>query len=480
MPLGGSNHSNAMHNNRTASILALLVAVLFASGCDTDGLTSQADTGLSTQADTGLSTSSEAARSASDYVTLDERLAHVAQEVPGFGGLFLDEQGHVNIYLRDPAKTTEAAASVIHSLVSSGSVPLRFSEAPTRVIQGHYDFVQLLEWKEAAHKLLEVNGVSLIDADEALNRVFVGVEDEDTRNRVIEVSESLEIPRNALLVEVTGGIRGQIRLTDRFRPFEGGFEIAVGEFSNGDDQHCTLGVHVVRSGTLGFVTNSHCTEVSGAVDGQPFFQNRWGWGPDLIATEAVDPAFTTTGAGRSGLNSMFGPPVSSTPYRHSDSAYASYVGRSININFGKIARTDYRRRYSSGSLERDGAFSITGNAGDGEIFVGLELNKVGRTTGWTYGPVTRTCFTAVDIDRPERELRCQYEVGALSDGGDSGSPVFSWSGGSNVRLFGLLWGGGFNPSGQRVFVFSSWNAINSELRASTSDPLVTHVAASEY
>lgn len=55
---------------------------------------------------------------------------------------------------------------------------------------------------------------------------------------------------------------------------------------------------------------------------------------------------------------------------------------------------------------------------------------------------------------------CQDHVVAYSAGGDSGSPVFRWTGTSNATFYGLMWGGGGG-----TFVFSALSNIESELGA---------------
>ena len=44
--------------------------------------------------------------------TLDDALAEVAQDVPGFGGMFYDERGDLNVYLLDPGQQVPAETSI--------------------------------------------------------------------------------------------------------------------------------------------------------------------------------------------------------------------------------------------------------------------------------------------------------------------------------------------------------------------------------
>jgi hypothetical protein len=92
---------------------------------------------------------------------------------------------------------------------------------------------------------------------------------------------------------------------------------------------------------------------------------------------------------------------------------------------------------------------------------GQTVNKIGVTSGWTYGPITATCVT-LGVTGTTYGMLCQNIVRAGSDHGDSGSPVFSWTSGNNVKLLGILWGGG-TLNGVQVFVYSPLENIEQEL-----------------
>jgi hypothetical protein len=128
------------------------------------------------------------------------------------------------------------------------------------------------------------------------------------------------------------------------------------------------------------------------------------------------------------------------------------------VAFGKIAKTN---RPAKSALTITGQFSITA---EGEAVAGQTVNKVGRTTGWSQGAVTATCVNTNVSGSNITEL-CQDFVNAAVGSGDSGSPVFAITSGTNVRLLGILWGG----SGNQSFVFSPLSNIEAEL-----GPLTTH------
>lgn len=95
--------------------------------------------------------------------------------------------------------------------------------------------------------------------------------------------------------------------------------------------------------------------------------------------------------------------------------------------------------------------------------VGQTVNKIGRTTGWSQGPVTSVCVNT-NVSGTTITQFCQTNVSATVGSGDSGSPVFAIGGGDNVTLLGILWGG----SGSSSFVFSPINQVEQELGALTT------------
>jgi hypothetical protein len=141
--------------------------------------------------------------------------------------------------------------------------------------------------------------------------------------------------------------------------------------------------------------------------------------------------------------------------RYSDANFSA-GDAAVGFTLGAIARTTGP---NNGSLEIAGEFSISG---EGAALVGQTANKVGRTTGWTQGRVTRTCANT-GVSGSNIVLLCQDFVentGRIVAGGDSGSPVFRINSSGRVTLLGNLWGG--NSSGT-LFVYSPIANIEREL-----------------
>jgi hypothetical protein len=272
---------------------------------------------------------------------------------------------------------------------------------------------------------------------------------------------SAGVPAEAVTFEISEPIEALkgSSLRERVQPLGGGIQLVFPNAMPGFVSLCTLGFNVVfnepRRSQDYFVTNSHCSETRGVPDGTPYHQQQIAvLDPKLrIGAEVIDPPFLTTAPG--------------CPYapfgfvcRYSDAAVAAYETARTPVRFGSIYRTEFfGTGASAGSVTLANGpdhFTISGEAPyplGGEI-----LNKVGRTTGWTRGPVIATCVD-VGVSGTNIAMLCQDYVGAVVGGGDSGSPVFEQVGDSRyATLYGILWGGGGT-----VFVFSAMENIRFEL-----------------
>ena len=358
----------------------------------------------------------------------------LGRTVRGFGGFYLD-RGTAVVYLKDAAERSNAERALAPFLRAQG-----IAASQLRVLPARYDWAQLERWfTQASVGVLAVPGGVFVDADEASNRVLIGVE-RGAAARIRGVVARLGIPEAAVVVEETEPIRLAATLRNRVRPIVGGLQINFPGFL------CTLGFNAVRSGQNSFITNSHCTKTQGGTEGTPYWQPTQTVDPVQIGTEVSDPIYfkNTNGC----------PP--GRRCRFSDASRAAYAS-GISFGLGKIARTTGP---NNNSITINGSFSITG---EGSASVGQTVNKVGRTTGWTRGAVTRTCVNT-GVSGSNIVQLCQTFVSAGVGAGDSGSPVFRQVSSSNVTLVGILWGG----SGSTLYVFSPMSNIERELGSLTT------------
>ena len=358
----------------------------------------------------------------------------LARGVRGFGGFFFDAEGRPTVYLKNAAERSNAERALAPFFRVQG-----LSRSAVRVRRGDFDWIQLERWfAQASAEVLGQSGAVFVDADEASNRVRIGVE-RGAVGQARAVVARLGIPAEAVIVEETEPITFAATLRDRVRPVVGGLQVNFPGFL------CTLGFNALRSGQNSFITNSHCTEKQGGTEGTPYWQPLETVDPVRIGTEVDDPVYFRR---RSGC-------PNGRRCRFSDASRAAYAS-GIDFDRGTLAKTTGP---NNGSITINGSFTITG---EGNAAVGQTVNKVGRTTGWTQGLVTNTCVNT-GVSGSNIVQLCQTFVSAGVGGGDSGSPVFS--GTTNVTLLGILWGG--SSSGNQ-FVYSPIANIEQELGALTT------------
>jgi hypothetical protein len=383
--------------------------------------------------------------------SLDDLFAEVASRVPGFGGLFVGPDGTLHIDLLDQ-RLGRAAQETIEAIFGPERLPL----SGIQVLQGQYSFVQLKAWHERLMpQVLAIPGVILTDIDETENRLRVGVEAQALQGVVEAQLASLGIPREAVIVEETEAIEFASHTLQSFvRPLVGGLQINFGNFV------CTLGFLAIRAGVQGLVTNSHCTNIQGGVEGTVYHQPLASGTTNRIGQEIADPVYFTGGSCPAGRRC-----------RYSDSAFARVPhpsGPAVSISRGFIARPTSANTGALTISHTTPRFRIVGETSF--PVVGETLNKVGRTTGWTRGTVSSTCVNT-NVANSNITLLCQDFVNAGVAGGDSGSPVFRVTNSpasGDVRLYGVLWG----SSGGTRFVFSAIGSFNVQ-RSTELGPLTT-------
>jgi len=287
--------------------------------------------------------------------------------------------------------------------------------------------------------LFELAGVVFTDADETSGRLVVGVLDRNVEGLLRARLRVLGVSSQFVDVVETEAILPVATLRDKVRPVVGGLQIRFSQFL------CSLGFNATRNGVDGYVTASHCSDQQGAVDGTLYYQPLNQVADEFIGTEVADPRFFRNSDGC----------PRGRKCRYSDSNFSD-GDDAVLFTLGGIARTTGP---NNGSLEIAGEFTISS---EGPATSGETANKVGRTTGWTQGTVTRKCVDT-GVSGSNIVLLCQDFVEnavQIVAGGDSGSPVFRINPHDRVTLLGNLWGG--NSSGT-LFVYSPVANIEKEL-----------------
>lgn len=121
-------------------------------------------------------------------LTLDQMFLKVAEQAPEFGGMFIDQDGVLNVYLTDVSRLGTAKDAMVKTF-GSEVIPT----AGMKALPADYRFLDLYQWHVAhAAESLAEPGVHSVDIQEVNNRLRIGVEHQTAKNQVLSwSSESL-------------------------------------------------------------------------------------------------------------------------------------------------------------------------------------------------------------------------------------------------------------------------------------------------
>jgi hypothetical protein len=380
------------------------------------------------------------AAQSNDLETYDDHLANVAKQVPGFGGMFFDQDGTLQVYMagqKEPLSATSMAflGDVLAREFGNGE---RLSSRGMEIREGKFDFLTLHGWhQQMSPEVLDIPGVVSTDIDESENQLRIGITDEPgLMEEVKNHLSKLGLPDDAVMIRQEKPIEQYLR--SRRRPLRGGLQVNFGNFL------CTLGFIAVRNGVNGYVTNSHCTTTQGGVQNTVHHQPSASGTTNRVGIEIADPTYFSGSGCPAGR-----------VCRRSDSSFIQVPhpsGPAVTTARGTIARP----AVNSFTWNGVDIFNITS---EGSALVGQAVTKVGRTTGRTAGTVSQTCVNT-NVSGTNITQLCQTFANYGNAGGDSGSPVFRITTLPNVVLVGINWGGNGTTS-----VFSPITQIQQELGA---------------
>jgi hypothetical protein len=359
-------------------------------------------------------------------------------------GLSLDAKGTVFLTLSRGADL-DATANLARETW------MKASGRELREYLPHFDFVEAVATPEELHSafarmrgVLTLEDVVSVDMDEACGCISVGVARDSAYERVAYFAGKQGISKTWIRTVITPPTIRLLDLQDRYRPTMGGVEIQFRIDANFIGI-CSLGLptYSFSTGTRGFLTASHCTGgVQGKMNGTELFQGSF-TAADKIGVEKLDMDLF--------VDTPTTPCPANRQCRFSDAAFIEYSQQNLGIT-GRITRPKDMCTGSTAcalDVERatDDIRMVYGAQG---LFVGTTVDKVGRTSGWTSGAITKTCEDVKVFDEDAMgnavdtmiTLLCQTRVSMFSDHGDSGAPVFEFHSTYGAGAFaGILWGG---------------------------------------
>lgn len=419
--------------------------------------------------------------------------AELADRSPSSAGFYLDTQGRMVVVVVEEGDDGAARIGAT-SLLAAGRInDPRPKMAGIVIERGRYTFSQLAQWRDAVHERIlgTVPGVISLDLAEQRNRVTIGLargSEATLRGTLPSRLTALGIDTSAVAYRVHDPIARtsanssvaptrtplprrstSYGLTYTWDTMVGGILISLRPsdlIPNGGSGGCTLGVVADRGSVRGFVTASHCSSSEYYIDNGAAYQPDSGPGV-RIGNEHTDLSGEVCG-------------VFQTNYcRDSDASFYSLLS-TIASERGLIARTQSSAGPGSGygTLVIDTArpYFFISSVDNNDAVHGQYVQKVGITTGWTWGTIADTCtdhahggffsggFWVTD---------CVYEATYTDHRGDSGGPVFTFEGngynqsGDFVKLVGIHRGHFGDSSATGRAVFSKWGRIIGDLGAMT-------------
>jgi hypothetical protein len=127
----------------------------------------------------------------------DDQWADLALRVPGgFAGVMYVDNKPV-LMLTDPVQAAAAKQALAPEFVA-------FDINGAEVRKVRWDFAQLVDWFNylMAQSLWRTATMTSSDKDEAINRIRLGVLDEDARDRLLEALAGMDLPCDLIAVEI--------------------------------------------------------------------------------------------------------------------------------------------------------------------------------------------------------------------------------------------------------------------------------------
>ena len=337
------------------------------------------------------------------------------------------ERSMVNSFFGGPSGVVAGA-----SAFGSSDVEFRSAE---------FTFRELLEAKKRVWEAVaRIDGFVFLDLNERANRVEVGVKGSDVAafeallgpffadgtvvllpnigplestqaSSIYQEDGGSSCEGNSPGPGGGGGSSGNPTLQDEHRPLVGGTRMSF----EGEGP-CTLTVPGWYNNQNGFLTNSHCSSVTGSASGQRAYQPLQSVSPGRVGIEAFEMPWTAdlTSNCPSGGECRF----ADVTWVFSQPSYAQ-VSPGVVADAPKTSSAPPRRSRDIAVVARHYPPYVLPKAGD-------PIAYVSQRTGRRSGEIGRTCLT-VEAE-PDKYYLCQMEF-TLTDGsqiepGDSGAPVF--------------------------------------------------------
>jgi hypothetical protein len=152
-------------------------------------------------------------------LTLDDMFDELALELPGFGGLYLNDAGELVVRFvggRAPDDLRMRIQGVM------GVVPGR-PGGSVHVVDAKYDFHALRTFASSILRTTPLPDYSMLDINESRNTVVLGLPDAASLSAIKDAVRSLPIPQDAMEFVLQAPMRFLSTLQDSTNPLSGAF-----------------------------------------------------------------------------------------------------------------------------------------------------------------------------------------------------------------------------------------------------------------
>lgn len=173
--------------------------------------------------------------------TLDDEFAEIADVVPGFGGLYFDEDGEIVVVLQRPELLAEKRDELTAALSEAQSKRRAIfphhvlSFAGASAVPGKFSFRELFDVYNGvlADALPRISGLATTDIDEVRNRIAIGVTSESDVGKARGLLTELGVPAAMISVDVTMRPTLNYDLSDHLRPVPGAAKVFFADSESG-------------------------------------------------------------------------------------------------------------------------------------------------------------------------------------------------------------------------------------------------------
>lgn len=261
--------------------------------------------------------------SESGILDMDGELALINKRIPSFGGFYKDENGVLNVFIKDEqqkmsAQEKASVAAALNNEFQDFFEQARGTLKNTVVKEAKYTWKQLNDWKQLIRGYFtpETHGIVSLDIDDTDNKLSIEIENTGKKSAVEEELNRLKIDIKAVKVSIvapqsisSGSGEGDVRAAPRMQQedncleryplvasfisiacpmadvpggiYVGGLGISFLSKISGHKSECSLGFNVEWENSnnssapyKGFITNSHCGLVGTTNPIYEFYQTR--------------------------------------------------------------------------------------------------------------------------------------------------------------------------------------------------------------